>query len=85
VELWGARFIKRLISIKHKQWLYRNSNVHHVIDLLSSRQQQELMARIHDFLETKKNSLLEQHKHLMDKKRNNNCATSLGCKCGNGN
>jgi hypothetical protein len=66
VELWGAKFIKSLISITHKQWLNRNSNVHHVIDGLSSRQQQKLMARIRKLLETKKNSLLEQHKHLMD-------------------
>ncbi len=40
--------------------------MHHVIDGLSSQQQQELMARIHELLETKKNSLLERHKHLMD-------------------
>jgi hypothetical protein len=46
VELWGAKFIKSLISITHKQWLYRNSDVHHVIDELSSQQQQKLMARI---------------------------------------
>jgi hypothetical protein len=66
VELWGARFIKSLISITHKQWLYRNSDVHHVINGLSSQQQQELTARIHELLETKKNSLLERHEHLMD-------------------
>jgi hypothetical protein len=66
VELWGARFIKSLISITHKQWLYRNCDVHHVINGLSSRQQQELTVRIHELLETKKNSLLERHKHLMD-------------------
>jgi hypothetical protein len=66
VELWGAKFIKSLISITNKQWLYRNSNVHHVIDGLSSWQQQELTTRICELLETKKNSLLEQHKHLME-------------------
>ncbi len=66
VELWGAKFIKSLISITHKQWLYRNSDVHHIIDGLSSWQQQELMARICELLETKKNSLLERHKNLMD-------------------
>jgi len=66
VELWGAKFIKSLISITHKQWLYRNSDVHHVIDGLSYRQQQELMVRIHELLQTKKNSLLERHKHIMD-------------------
>ena len=43
-----------------------NSNVHHVIDGLSSRQQQELTARIHELLKTKKKSLLEWHNHLMD-------------------
>ena len=36
VELWGAKFIKSLISFTHKQWLYRNSDVRHVIDGLSS-------------------------------------------------
>jgi hypothetical protein len=66
VYLWGAKFIKSLISITHKQWLYRNSNVHHVIDGLSSWQQQELTARIHRLLETKRMSLLERHKHFMD-------------------
>jgi hypothetical protein len=47
VELWGAKFIKSLISITHKQCLYRNSDVHHIIDGLSSWKQQELMVRIH--------------------------------------
>ena len=66
MKLWGAKFIKSLISITHKQWLYKNSDVHHVIDGLSYRQQQELMVTIHELLQTKKNSLLERHKHLMD-------------------
>ena len=66
MELWGDRFIESFISITHMQWLYRNSDVHHVIDELSSGQQQELTARIHELLETKNNSLLERHKHLMD-------------------
>ncbi len=66
MDLWGAKFIKSLISITHKQWLYRNSNVHHVIDGLSSQQQQDLAARIHRLLETRRTSLLERHKHFMD-------------------
>ena len=28
VDLWGSKFMKSLISITHKQWLYRNSNIH---------------------------------------------------------
>jgi hypothetical protein len=66
VELWGAKFIKSLISITHKQWLYRNSDVHHIIDGLSSQQHHELTRRIHELLQTEKNSLLKRHKHLMD-------------------
>jgi hypothetical protein len=66
VELWGAKFIKSLILITHKQWLYRNSDIHHIIDGLSSRKQQELTARIHELLQTEKNSLLKRYKHLLD-------------------
>ena len=66
VELWGAKFIKSLISITHKQWLYRNNDVHHIIDGLSSQQHHELTGRIHELLQTEKNFLLKRHKHLMD-------------------
>jgi hypothetical protein len=66
VELWGARFIKSLLSITHKQWLYRNSDVHHAIDGLSARKHQELTAKIHFLLKTKKGSLHERHRHLME-------------------
>jgi hypothetical protein len=66
VDPWGAKFIKSLIFITHKQWLYRNSDMHHVIDGLSSQQQQQLTARIHRLLETKRTSLLKKNKHFMD-------------------
>jgi hypothetical protein len=42
VELWGAGLIKSLVSITHKQWLYRNNYVHHVINNLIAKQHQEL-------------------------------------------
>ncbi len=40
--------------------------MHHVINGLSSQQQQELTAKIHKLLETKGTPLLERHKHFMD-------------------
>ena len=43
-----------------------NSDVHHIIDGLSSQQHHELTGRIHELLQTEKNSLLKRHKHLMD-------------------
>jgi hypothetical protein len=66
INIWGAKFIKSLITITHKQWLYRNNDVHHVIDGLSSRQQQELAERIRELMKVRKNTLLGRHKHFMD-------------------
>ena len=28
VKIWGTKFIKSLIGSTHKQWLYRNKDVH---------------------------------------------------------
>ncbi len=66
VDLWGSRFIKSLISIKHKQWLYRNSDVHQESEGLNAKQHQELTSRIQQLISMKKESLLERHQHLMD-------------------
>jgi hypothetical protein len=66
VDLWGLRFIKSLISITHKQWLYRNSNVHQESKGLNAKQHQELTSRIQELILMKKESLLERHQHLMD-------------------
>jgi hypothetical protein len=66
VDLWGSKFIKSLISITYKQWLYRNSNIHQESDSLNTKQHQELTSRIHELILMKKGSLLERHQHLMD-------------------
>ncbi len=66
VDLWGLRFIKSLISIMHKQWLHRNSNVHQEGEGLNAKQHQELTSRIKELILMKKESLLKRHQHLMD-------------------
>ena len=66
VDLWGSRFIKSLISIMHKQWLYRNSDVHQESKGLNAKQHKELTSRIQELTLMKKESLLERHQHLMD-------------------
>jgi hypothetical protein len=66
VDLWGSRFIKSLISIMHKQWLYRNSNVHQESKGLNAKQHQELTSRIQELISMKKESLLKRHQYLMD-------------------
>jgi hypothetical protein len=37
VKLWGCKFIKGLIGLTHKQWLYRNNEVHYVSDGLTMK------------------------------------------------
>jgi hypothetical protein len=66
VGLWGSRFIKSLISIMHKQWLNRNSDVHQERKSLNAKKHQELTSRIQELISMKKESLLERHQHLMD-------------------
>jgi hypothetical protein len=66
VDLWGSRFIKSLICITHKQWWYRNSDVHQESKGLNAKQHQELTSKIQELISMKKESLLEQHQHLMD-------------------
>jgi hypothetical protein len=65
VEIWGAKFIKSLIGVTHKQWLYRNSDVHHVIDDLTALQHGELAAKIRQLMKTKRMALLARHRPYM--------------------
>ena len=46
VKLWGCKFIKGLIRLTHKQWLYRNNEVHYVSNGLKMKQHEELTAKI---------------------------------------
>ena len=66
IEAWGAKLIKSLVSIAHKQGLYRNNGMHQVSNALTAKQHQELTSRVQELLMTKKESLLEQHCHFMD-------------------
>jgi hypothetical protein len=42
VENWGAKLIQSLLRLMHKQWLYRNSDVHYVSEGLTTGQHDEL-------------------------------------------
>ncbi len=50
VDLWGSKFIKSLISITHKQWLYRNSDVHQESEGLNAKQHQDLTSIIQELI-----------------------------------
>ncbi len=65
VELWGCKFIKGLIRLTHKQWLYRNNKVHYVSNGLTMKQHEELTAKIKILLKTRRCALLRCHRHYM--------------------
>jgi hypothetical protein len=65
IEIWGTKFIKGLISLTHKQWLYRNNGVHYVSVGLTLMQLEELTTKIKILMKTKHNALLGHHQHYM--------------------
>ncbi len=65
IELWGCKFIKGLIGLTHKQWLYRNNKVHYVNGGLMMKQHKELTAKIKILLKTRHCALLHRHRHYL--------------------
>ncbi len=63
IKIWGTKFIKSLISLSHKQWLYRNCDVHYISDGLTLRQHNELTSKIKELMKTKRSALLGRHRH----------------------
>ncbi len=54
IEIWGTKFIKSLISLTHKQWLYRKCDMHYISNRLTSRQHNELTSKIKELMKTKR-------------------------------
>jgi hypothetical protein len=63
IELWGCKFVKGLIGLTHKQWLFRNNEVHYVSDGLTTKQHEALTAKIKILLKTRHCTLLCRHRH----------------------
>jgi hypothetical protein len=65
VTKWGVCLIKLLLSITHKQWLYRNSDIHLRFNGLTSHQHLLLSDRIHELIRMPPADLLPCHHHLL--------------------
>jgi hypothetical protein len=65
IKLWGCKFVKGLIGLTHKQWLYRNNEVHYVGNGLTMKQHEELTAKIKILLKTRHCVLLCRHQHYL--------------------
>ncbi len=73
IKIWGTKFIKSLISLTHKQWLYRNCGMHYISNGLSSRQHDKLTSKIKELMKTKRTALLGRHRHYTNTNFNTLC------------
>ncbi len=71
MEKWGITLIKALLSLTHKQWIFRNTDVHHKINGLMDAQHNDILAWIRILVNTTPSDLLPCHRHLLDKKFRN--------------
>ena len=58
-------FIKTLLSVTHRQWLFRNADVHHSFDGLTMHGHNLLLIRINELLATSPGDLLPAHRYLL--------------------
>ena len=64
---WGQQFIEQLLSITHKQWIFRNSKVHlRKLDGLTEDEHKDIFQRMEDLMFTNPDDLLPAHKHLLE-------------------
>ncbi len=68
---WGISFLKTLLNLTHKQWIFCNADVHHKIDGLISAQHDALSEKIRTLMKTSLANLLPCHYHLLDRNFHN--------------
>jgi hypothetical protein len=65
ITKWGVSLIKAILSITHKQWLFRNADIHQKFDGLNMHDHDLLHSRINELLKTTPGDLLPSHRHLL--------------------
>ena len=66
-EWWAKGLIRRLLGITHRQWLYRNANVHiKKRDGKTIVQHEEIMDKVRDLIDTDPMDLLPENRHLLE-------------------
>ena len=64
---WCQQFISKLLQITHKQWLYRNSDVHYKkLEGMTARRHEDIIAQMQDLMWTDPHELLDQHRSLLE-------------------
>lgn len=62
---WGISLIKALLGVTHRQWLFRNADVHHRFEGLTMHDHNLLSLRIRELLTTSPDDLLPAHRYLL--------------------
>ena len=66
IKSWSCQFIKRILNITHRQWLYQNARIHiRLSDGLTEPEHKNIIQLVHNLLHTDPNDLLPQHRHLL--------------------
>jgi hypothetical protein len=66
LEKWGTQILKTLLNLTHKQWIFRNADVHYKINGLTQEQHMEIFSCIQSLMEITPLDLLPCHCHLLD-------------------
>ena len=66
-ERWCSIFISKLLSLTHKQWLFRNSHVHYKkLEGLTPQEHEEIFSKVRELMWTDPADLLARHQHLLE-------------------
>ena len=65
-ESWGKGFIRRLLEITHRQWIYRNSGNHYKVEGMTMKQHEALMDEVERHAEVDPADLLPENRHLLE-------------------
>ena len=64
-QQWGRNFIDCLLSLTHKQWIFRNTKVHFKTEGLTEAQHEALAKRIKELITTQPANLLAKDQYLL--------------------
>ena len=65
-ESWAKGFIQRLLELTHRQWIYRNREIHHKIEGMTMAQHEQLMEDIERYAELDPADLLPENRDLLN-------------------
>ena len=66
LQTWSKFFLRHLINITHRQWLYRNARIHiRKLEGKTEREHTRIMEEVRDMMLVDPSDLLPCHRHLL--------------------